>query len=115
MDEKDSTKIDRNTVGVVVFVAALIAIALFLPTILTQNQESDPKYVAKEKADEIFANQTRAILDNATVTCDQLIHLRVANAQGSLQVSLNGMGIYDKVRSLYNAKNCGAHWGWFED
>jgi len=90
--------------GCVVFtIAAIFALSIFY----------SPDTQQEIKHQQLLYNQTKAIIEDPNVSCDQLIKLRIANAQG--KYSLEGQGYLNQIRDLYNAKNCGQHWGYWEN
>jgi len=66
-----------------------------------------------------LTNQTRSILSSKDVTCLQIQDLREESLYAnnwwekpiSSSLDSNLMG---EARDLWNVKNCGTHWGWFE-
>src|SRR5690242_13981903 len=68
----------------------------------------------ENKKQEIYDN-TFKILNNTNVSCSQLIDLRLKHIsdfhQSSFDDPLSSPVLLDLDRDLYNAKNCGPHWG----
>lgn len=60
----------------------------------------------------IEKNLVNKTISNPTITCDELIKMRIDNSQG--HIDLFDTGLLNKVRDLYNAKSCGVHWGFWE-
>lgn len=75
-----------------------------------------PEQQTAEYQRELLANKTMSILDNPNVTCQQIQELRTQSVQSYSWESdpFHYDYVKDHARDLWNAKNCGNHWGWFE-
>ena len=85
----------------------------FLSPILN-NYENDQKLHQNDY--QSLGKQTEKTLSDSNVTCEQIQNMRQLHVQvtDSWKDPLYWKSNFDTARDLWNAKNCGNHWGWFE-
>lgn len=102
--------------SILIIVGVMLAF-LFLFVIPTLNDYS--KHIpTQDQINQIqqLEKQTEKTLADPNVTCLQIGNMRQSHVQAKSEHEdpLYWTSNFDTARDLWNAKNCGNHWGWFE-
>lgn len=101
-------------ISVGVTLAILIPVYIFLVIPYGENILAQAKL--HESDYQQLGKQTEKILADSGVSCQQIQDMRTLHIQVTDQWKdpLYWKSNFDTARDLWNAKNCGNHWGWFE-